>query len=63
MLLMKITIYKAHSLVKLTSAQRNYHLNNYFKFIVVRNLLERLLSPQLQKQDQTNSGEFLFLEN
>ena len=37
-------LYKAHSLAKLSSSQRNYRLNNYFKFTVVRNPLERLLS-------------------
>lgn len=40
---------KAQSLARLSPAQRNYRLDNYFKFLVVRNPVERLLSAYRNK--------------
>ena len=53
-------LYKAHSLAKLSPAQRNYRLNNYFKFVVVRNPLERLLSAYRNKILRNEAEALLF---
>ena len=51
-------LWKAHSLASLSKTQRNYRLNNYFKFMVVRNPLERLLSAYRNKMATSDTVKF-----
>ena len=51
-------LFRIHRLIDLSDEQRRYRLKNYYKFVIVRNPMERLVSAYKNKLDSDNTVNF-----
>ena len=51
-------LFRIHRLAELSNEQRRYRLKNYYKFVIVRSPMERLVSAYRNKLDSDNTVSF-----